>query len=103
LDKTINEIREILFKYLDIQQVPDIMNEIRDLFRKPDNNSIPVELPVIKKNADGLLPCPFCARTNVEIVKWSEELFTVTCKCGCESPKDSKSLNGVKRIWNRRR
>lgn len=43
--KIINEIREILFKYLDIQKVPDIMNDIRALFNEPENNSIPVELP----------------------------------------------------------
>lgn len=28
---------------------------------------------------------------------------TVVCKCGCESPKDSVSKQGAKRIWDRRR
>ena len=46
MDKTINEIREILFKYLDIQQVPDIMNDIRGLLNKPDNNSNPLDAEV---------------------------------------------------------
>jgi hypothetical protein len=50
--KIINEIREILFKYLDIQKVPDIMNDIRTLFNEPDKVSIPVELPVKPANAE---------------------------------------------------
>ena len=49
MDKTINEIREILFKYLDIQQVPDIMNDIRGLLNKPDNNSIPLDAQVRRR------------------------------------------------------
>ena len=48
-------------------------------------------------------PCPFCGRTDMKIVEFSDNIFTVVCKCGCESPHDSKSKNGVIRIWNRRR
>jgi hypothetical protein len=58
MDKNINRIREILFKYLDIQRVPDIMNDIRDLFNKPDNDSIPVELlvsPKVAKETENIL------------------------------------------------
>ena len=50
----------------------------------------------------GLKPCPFCDRKPV-IAKINERCFTVTCKCGAESPKDSVSIIGAKRIWNRRR
>jgi hypothetical protein len=67
------------------------------------NSHSAVEARVIKKNADGLLPCPFCARTNMDIVEWNKNLFSISCKCGAESPNDSKSKEGIKRIWNRRR
>jgi len=50
-----------------------------------------------------LKPCPFCGRTNVEIFEWNEKLFSIVCKCGCESPRDSVSKVGIIRIWNRRR
>lgn len=53
--------------------------------------------------SDKLKPCPFCARTTVEIVKFSVRCFSVVCKCGLESPKDSVSKAGIIRIWNRRR
>ena len=49
-----------------------------------------------------LKPCPFCAKIP-EIVEWSENHFSIACKCGAESPRDSKSKNGAIRIWNRRR
>lgn len=53
-----------------------------------------------------LKPCPFCAR-NPEHHVFSEgtkaESWTVLCKCGAESPRDSKSKSGASRIWNRRR
>lgn len=51
---------------------------------------------------DGLKPCPFCAR-QPKIYSFSEKTWTVTCKCGCENPRDSVSENGAKTIWNRRR
>lgn len=51
----------------------------------------------------GLTPCPFCGGNNIKIKKWREDLYSVYCKCGCESPRDSKSASGAKRIWNRRR
>lgn len=47
-------------------------------------------------------PCPFCARIP-EIVKWSKTNYSIACKCGAESPRDSKSKNGAIKIWNRRR
>ena len=48
-------------------------------------------------------PCPFCARTDMDIIKYQDNVFGVTCKCGAEAPKDSKSISGAVRIWNRRR
>lgn len=50
--------------------------------------------------------CPFCARTpeyNVFNKGTKAERWTVYCKCGAESPRDSKSKYGAARIWNRRR
>jgi len=49
-----------------------------------------------------LKPCPFCGR-KVKIYEFRSDLFDVTCVCGCESPRDSVSKEGIKRIWNRRR
>jgi len=56
-------------------------------------------------NKDGLLPCPFCARqpTLYKFPNPNQSIWTVTCKCGAESPKDSVSKIGAQRIWNRRR
>jgi len=51
---------------------------------------------------DGLKPCPFCAR-QPKTYSFTEKIWTVTCKCGCENPRDSVSENGAKAIWNRRR
>jgi Lar family restriction alleviation protein len=50
-----------------------------------------------------LKPCPFCGRTDLEIVKFHDRCYAIVCKCGCESPHDSVSEAGVIRIWNRRR
>lgn len=47
-------------------------------------------------------PCPFCARTP-GIIEWNKNLYSMSCKCGAESPRDSKSKEGIIRIWNRRR
>lgn len=63
--------------------------------------------PVVRRRKitrfkDGLKPCPFCAR-QPNFYSFSEKIWTVTCKCGLESPKDSVSKNGAKVIWNRRR
>ena len=52
-------------------------------------------MPKLKK-------CPFCAR-QPESVKIRDRCYTITCKCGAESPKDSVSEAGAARIWNRRR
>ena len=58
---------------------------------------------MIEQNKNGLLPCPFCKRSP-KIYKFPiSEKWTVVCGCGAESPKDSVSKNGAKRIWNRRR
>lgn len=46
--------------------------------------------------------CPFCAR-HPELVRFHDRCYTVSCKCGAESPKDSVSENGAAKIWNRRR
>ena len=60
----------------------------------------------ILKNIKGLKPCPFCGNENPVIVQWNEKQFTVICGnkryCSCEMG-DSVSINGVKKIWNRRR
>lgn len=54
-------------------------------------------------NKLGLKPCPFCARSP-KITSWGgDTLYSINCECGAESPKDSKSIEGAKRIWNRRR
>ena len=55
-----------------------------------------------------LKPCPFCARIPEMFefsvgFKNSKNLYSIVCKCGCESPKDSISKNGAARIWNKRR
>lgn len=55
-----------------------------------------------------LLPCPFCAREPEVVVfdigsNETKKLYSVSCLCGAESPKDSKSELGAARIWNRRR
>ena len=59
-----------------------------------------------KENKEGLKPCPFCARhpkTYEFTLSESNSLWTVCCSCGAESPRDSVSKNGARRIWNRRR
>ena len=48
-------------------------------------------------------PCPFCARKNVEVVKFHNTCYCVACKCGAEAPGNSVSETGAIRIWNRRR
>ena len=48
-------------------------------------------------------PCPFCARTDMDITQFQEEIFTISCKCGAETPSDSKSISAIVRKWNRRR
>ena len=48
-------------------------------------------------------PCPFCAREPILSTWLNGTRYGVYCKCGCESPKDSKSKEGAIRIWNRRR
>jgi len=64
---------------------------------------------ILKFNKDGLKKCPFCAK-QPKTYKFplnenyqNNFLWTVQCKCGAESPRDSKSEQGAKRIWNRRR
>ena len=57
----------------------------------------------VGKNKDGLKPCPFCARKDVKLQIFHDSVFSVFCKCGLESPKDSFSKVDAKRIWNRRR
>jgi len=56
----------------------------------------------MKKLIDGLKKCPFCAR-QPKVVSFSDNIHSIVCKCGAESPKDSTSIDGAKRIWNRRR
>jgi len=48
-------------------------------------------------------PCPFCARENIEVVKFHDTCYCVACNCGAEAPGNSVSENGAIRIWNRRR
>jgi len=55
------------------------------------------------RNKNGLKLCPFCARQPILYNFPNTDIWTVTCECGCESPSDSKSENGAKKIWNRRR
>ena len=55
-----------------------------------------------KRYKDGLKPCPFCAR-QPKLIEFNDRLWTVLCSCGAESPKESVSKAGAKRIWNRRR
>ena len=101
-----NYKREITDELFDRYTQDDhVMNKARfwQAVNKLRIESSQLEPQVIKKNADGLLPCPFCKRTNMEIVRWSKNLFSISCKCGCESSNDSKSKEGIKRIWNRRR
>ena len=50
---------------------------------------------------EGMKLCPFCAR-QPDVTKVGM-MWVVFCKCGCEAPRDSKSENGAKRVWNRRR
>ena len=54
-----------------------------------------------------LKPCPFCGRTDVVMCDMLHSdrrtIYVVSCKCGCEAPKDSVSKQGAARIWNRRR
>ena len=47
--------------------------------------------------------CPFCARTDMEITQFQEDVFSISCKCGAESPSDSKSIRAIVAKWNRRR
>lgn len=50
--------------------------------------------------------CPFCAKMPEFYgfhVGTKAEIWVVTCKCGAESPRNSKSKPGAARIWNRRR
>jgi len=56
----------------------------------------------MKKLIDGLKKCPFCGR-QPKLITISEKINTVICNCGAESPRDSVSVNGAKKIWNRRR
>ncbi len=48
-------------------------------------------------------PCPFCARIDMEITQFQKGVFSISCKCGAESPSDSKSIPAIVRKWNRRR
>lgn len=57
------------------------------------------EKPKLK---DGMKPCPFCAR-QPKTYKFRDKVWVVTCGCGCESPRNSVSESGAKRMWNRRR
>lgn len=54
---------------------------------------------------NGMLPCPFCARQPITYCfpNQKSSQWTVACKCGAESPRDSINELGAKRIWNRRR
>ncbi len=49
-----------------------------------------------------LKKCPFCAR-QPKVHKFIDNIYTIICECGAESPNDSVSENGAIRIWNRRR
>lgn len=53
-------------------------------------------------NKNGLKPCPFCARQPITY-QFEAGIWVVVCKCGAESPNDSRSEIGARRIWNRRR
>lgn len=60
---------------------------------------------VIKKNADGLLPCPFCGGdaeilpTGTTEPRW----FTVQCKeCFAEPPEDMATKEEIVMYWNKR-
>lgn len=54
-------------------------------------------------NIPPMLPCPFCARTNMEVIRWTKRKYSIVCKCGAESPSDSISISAIVRKWNRRR
>ncbi len=47
--------------------------------------------------------CPFCGRDDMIVYKYQQNLFGVVCKCGLESPHDSRSIEATVRVWNRRR
>ena len=48
------------------------------------------------KLINGLKKCPFCAK-QPNVVSFSNEIHSIVCKCGAESPKDSSGNNY---IWN---
>lgn len=58
------------------------------------------------ENIKGLKPCPFCGNTKPYVIKWIEKVYSVCCGneryCSCEMG-NSISIEGAKRIWNRRR
>ena len=79
----------------------------REAIQKKANHGI-VKIPLNENMSmkNGMLPCPFCARQPTSYKfphNKNSSLWTVTCKCGAESPRDSINESGAKRIWNRRR
>ena len=55
------------------------------------------------RNKNGIKPCPFCGKEAKTYEFKPSGIWVVVCKCGAESPRNSKSESGAKRIWNRRR
>jgi len=79
------------------------MKNKKEILSKQRSNAIKrnVKGSNFTRHKGGMKPCPFCAR-EPKTYKFSEKIWTVACKCGCEAPRDSSSENGAKRIWNRR-
>lgn len=56
------------------------------------------------KNIKGIKNCPFCGN-KAEVIKWHDKVYSIACTglyCSCELG-NSTSIQGIKRIWNRRR
>lgn len=66
--------------------------------------SRPLEAGVIKKNAEGLLPCPFCGETEIRL--WRDDSYMII-KCGnseCGASMDEFVFKSTAiDTWNKRK
>lgn len=129
MEEKLNKIREVLFQLLDVQQVPDIMNGIRELTREAkkegiqftldimhkhgiaktfddrikkelDRLSSPVE-PEVKPASAGLLPCPFCGGKGYRGYDPEDEDYSVYCT-NCGAIVFGTTKEEIETKWNRR-